>query len=139
MVKIKGNPGGGHTIFKFARSLAVYDDKTYRVFGSPTREVVADIQAGVVFDLDITNYAREDEKRHREELVGNTRRRRKGREKSSLPDMMPEEKKKILCDTIVALKSPACRVRSIEYVCHDYVISCCAALYLNPFTQCWAG
>ena len=53
MVAIKQNPNGGHAIFKFARSLAAYDAKTFEYSGPWTREVNEQIQNGVLLKADL--------------------------------------------------------------------------------------
>ena len=53
MVAIKQNPNGGHAIFKFARSLAAYDAKTFEYTGPWTRELNEHIQNGVLLKADL--------------------------------------------------------------------------------------
>ena len=55
MVAIKQQPNGGHAIFKYARSLAAYDEKTFKYSGSITPEVADQIRCGVLLDAEFTD------------------------------------------------------------------------------------
>jgi hypothetical protein len=55
MVKIKERPGGGHAVFKYARSLAAFDPKTYSYSGSWSERACAQIENGVMLIVDMQN------------------------------------------------------------------------------------
>jgi hypothetical protein len=48
MLRIKEAPGGGHTVFNFARSLRAYDEATYRHKGKLDADVAGRIAAGAL-------------------------------------------------------------------------------------------
>ena len=53
MVEIKARPGGGHEAFKYARSLAAFDAKTFVFSGSWSDDVAVQIESGVVLEVDL--------------------------------------------------------------------------------------
>ena len=53
MVKIKERPAGGHAVFKFARSLAAFDAKTYSYSGPWSGAVCDQIKNGVTLIVDM--------------------------------------------------------------------------------------
>jgi len=55
MVAIKERDGGGHSVFKFARSLAAFDAKTYTYSGPWSESVSEQIASGVLLTVDLTN------------------------------------------------------------------------------------
>lgn len=55
MLSIKQAPGGGHAIFKFARSLRAYDEATWSYTGPLTGETVGRVAVGAVLTVNLTN------------------------------------------------------------------------------------
>lgn len=55
MVAIKERDGGGHSVFKFARSLAAFDAKTYAYSGPWSESVSEQIASGVLLGVDLTS------------------------------------------------------------------------------------
>ena len=53
MVAIKERAGGGHSVFKFARSLAAFDAKTYTYSGPWSESVSEQIASGVLLYIDL--------------------------------------------------------------------------------------
>ena len=55
MVEIKGRKGGGHAVFKYARSLEAYNAVTWRFEGDLTAEVASQVAAGMQSELGLSN------------------------------------------------------------------------------------
>jgi hypothetical protein len=55
MVAIKERAGGGHSVFKFARSLAAFDAKTFTYSGRWSESVSQQIASGVLLEVDLLN------------------------------------------------------------------------------------
>ena len=52
LVEIKSREGGGHTIFKFARSFEGYSAVTYTFRGKLSAAVCEGVKAGLLIDVD---------------------------------------------------------------------------------------
>lgn len=53
MVIIKGRKGGGHDVFKFARSIAAYTESTYSWTGAASEELCEKIENGMLVAIDL--------------------------------------------------------------------------------------
>mmetsp|Transcript_33940 Transcript_33940/g.89056 ORF Transcript_33940/g.89056 Transcript_33940/m.89056 type:complete len:680 (+) Transcript_33940:163-2202(+) len=53
MVTIKSQPNGGHAVYKFARSLAAFDEKTYTHSGYWSKQACKQIASGVLLSVDM--------------------------------------------------------------------------------------
>eukprot|EP00038_Savillea_parva_P009214 m.182027 g.182027 ORF g.182027 m.182027 type:complete len:673 (-) comp15414_c0_seq1:375-2393(-) len=53
MVDIKSRAGGGHAMYKFARSLAAFDEKVYTHSGNWSKAACKQISAGVLMSVDM--------------------------------------------------------------------------------------
>jgi hypothetical protein len=89
MVEIKARPQGGHAMYKFARSLAIFDENVYTYSGSWSKRAADQIAAGVLMNVNMQGAFTE---------IGN----------------IVLNMSKIIGQLAASLRSPKCRVQHLK-------------------------
>eukprot|EP00037_Helgoeca_nana_P029017 m.344991 g.344991 ORF g.344991 m.344991 type:complete len:698 (-) comp27890_c0_seq5:114-2207(-) len=94
MVEIKARPQGGHAMYKFARSLAIFDENVYTYSGSWSKRAADQIAAGVLMNVNMQGAFTE---------IGN----------------IVLNMSKIIGQLAASLRSPKCRVQHLNLQYND--------------------